>query len=168
LEKILEYSVRCPLCGGTINVSEYLYEAPCVGKLILAAGKCGVCGYRWSDVRLAESHGFKRIRMVVEKPGDLNALVIRSSTASIKIPELGVEINPGYGSTGYITTVEGVVRDIYDKTQFICSDEDAPRENCLEKLELINRALNGALRFTIILEDPMGVSKIVSDKAVEE
>ncbi len=169
LEKILEYEVTCPMCGSRMTVEEYLYDMPMVGKVILSTGKCPRCGYRWNDVRLAEAGRPRRIIYRVEEPRDVNALVIRASTATIRIPELGVEIKPGPAAKGYITTVEGVIIDVLEKAEFLCSGPDAPPEKCREKIELLKRARDGEVKFTVILEDPEGVSMIVSDKArIEE
>ncbi|MEM1921454.1 MAG: hypothetical protein QW615_01935, partial [Desulfurococcaceae archaeon] len=53
-----------------------------------------------------------------------------------------------------------------EKVEFMCSSSNSP--NCLEKLDLIKKALNGEIEFTIELIDPMGVSKILSEKSIEE
>jgi len=163
--KILEYSVECPVCGRRLKVEEYLYDMPLVGKVIISSGKCENCGYKWSDVRLAEVKGPRKIVVEVEEPNDVNALVVRSSTASILIPELGVEITPGPASLGYITTIEGVLLDILDKIDFLCREGEAPRETCEEKKDLVEKARNAEVPFTFILVDPEGTSTIVSDKA---
>ncbi len=168
LEKILEYEIECPMCRAEMGVSEYLYEMPMAGKVLIASGRCSRCGYKFSDVRLAEPREPRRIIYRVEKPGDENALVIRASTASIVIPELGVEITPGPASRGYITTVEGIILDILEKTEFLCSSPDAPKEKCREALEKLRKARNVETPFTLIIVDPDGVSAILSDKAVIE
>lgn len=145
-------------------VEEYLYEMPLVGKVLIASGTCNYCGYRFSDVRLAEPREPRKIVYNVEKPGDENALVIRASTASIKIPELGVEITPGPASRGYITTIEGIILDVIEKTKFLCSSPDAPKKTCDEKIKELEDARNVAKPFTIIIIDPEGVSAIISDR----
>ena len=165
LEKILEYEIDCPMCKRKMNIEEYLYEMPMVGKVLIASGTCNYCGYKFSDVRLAEPREPRKILYSVEKPGDENAVVIRASTASIKIPELGVEITPGPAARGYITTVEGIILDIIEKTKFLCSSPDAPKENCDKKLRELEEARNVAKPFTLIIIDPEGVSAILSDKA---
>ncbi len=165
LEKILVYEIGCPLCRKRMVVEEYLYEMPYVGKVLIATGKCSQCGYRFNDVRLAEPREPRRIVYRVERPGDENAIVIRASTASIKIPELGVEITPGPASTGYITTVEGIILDVIEKTEFLCSSGDAPRDKCVEKLDELRSARDVRKPFTLVIEDPDGVSAILSDKA---
>ncbi len=165
LEKVLEYKVKCPICGRDIVVEEYLYDMPLVGKVLISSGKCKYCGYKWSDVRLAEPRGPRRIIYRVEKPGDENTVIIRASTASIKIPELGVEITPGPAAKGYITTIEGLILDILEKTEFLCSEPDAPEKECREKIELLKKARDGKIQYTVIIEDPEGVSAILSEKA---
>jgi len=145
-------------------VEEYLYEMPLVGKVLIASGTCNYCGYRFSDVRLAEPREPRKIVYNVEKPGDENALVIRASTASIKIPELGVEITPGPASRGYITTIEGIILDVIEKTKFLCSSPDAPKKTCDEKIKELEDARNVAKPFTIIIIDPDGVSAVISDR----
>ena len=164
LEKILEYEIECPTCRMRMMIEEYLYEMPLVGKVLIASGTCNYCGYRFSDVRLAEPREPRKIVYNVEKPGDENALVIRASTASIKIPELGVEITPGPASRGYITTIEGIILDVIEKTKFLCSSPDAPKKTCDEKIKELEDARNVAKPFTIIIIDPEGVSAIISDR----
>ncbi len=164
-KKILEYTIECPICGHNFKVEEFLYDMPLVGKIIISSGKCGNCGYRWNDVRLAEVKGPRKIVVEVRDPNDVNALVVRSSTASIVIPELGVEITPGPASLGYITTIEGVLLDVLDKVNFLCEEGEASPETCAEKKKMIEKARNGEIPFTFILIDPEGASTIVSDKA---
>ncbi|MEM1675859.1 MAG: ZPR1 zinc finger domain-containing protein [Desulfurococcaceae archaeon] len=166
LEKILEYDINCPVCNSVLKISDYLYEIPFYGKIIISSGVCSKCKYKWSDVRLAESKGPVKIKFKVSSVEDLNTLVIKSSTCTIKIPDLGAEIIPGYDSHGYITTIEGIILSLYEKVEFMCSSSNSP--NCLEKLDLIKKALNGEIEFTIELIDPMGVSKILSEKSIEE
>mgnify|MGYP000129572320 CR=1 FL=1 len=165
LEKILEYEIDCPSCRRKMRIEEYLYDMPMVGKVLIASGTCSYCGYKFSDVRLAEPRKPRKIVYDVKKPGDENALVIRASTASIKIPELGVEITPGPASRGYITTIEGIILDVIEKTKFLCSSPDAPKENCERKIRELEKARNVAKPFTIIIIDPEGVSAIISKKA---
>ncbi len=164
--KMLEYTMKCPVCGGDMVVEEYLYDMPGVGKVILTSGRCTRCGYRYTDVGLAESRGPRKIIYRVEKPDDVNALVIRAASATVRVPELGLEIKPGPAARGYITTVEGIMTDFIEKLDFMCSEPDAPREKCVEKRRELEQARDGAIRYTVELIDPMGVSYIQSRKTI--
>ena len=47
--------------------------------------------------------------MVIEDEEQLRARVVRSSSCTVCIPELDLEVNPGTSSTGYVSNVEGVL-----------------------------------------------------------
>ncbi len=159
LQKIGEMETRCPACGSKgLVIEDYLYDMPEIGKVILSTGKCRFCGYRYTDVRVAEAKEPRRIIYRVEEPGDLNALVIRASTATIRIPEIGAEMKPGPAAQGFITTIEGVLYMFKDILEFICKDKKD--RICDEKLEWFEKAINGEKKFTLIIEDPDGVSAV--------
>lgn len=162
LEKIGEMEARCPACGRPgLKIEDYLYYMPLVGKIMLSTGRCNYCGYRYNDVRVLKARSPQRIIYQVEVPEDLNALVIRASTATIRIPELGGEIKPGPAAQGFITTIEGVLHMFKDIAEFLCNGSDADREICEEKLKWINDAGNGKVKFTFIIDDPEGVSMVI-------
>lgn len=157
-ERIFNTVAECPVCGAkALDVNVYIYEAPLVGKILLEVWKCGSCGYRKSDIGIAESRDEVRIVFRVEGPDDLKALVVKSSSAYIEIPELGVEISPGPAAQGYITTVEGILERVLDNTPSECFIED---NECNEFVKRVTRAMNGELQFTLILTDPVGKSDI--------
>lgn len=165
LTKVLDYEMKCPVCGSNFTVNDYLYEVPFFNKIIISSGVCGGCGYKWRDVRLVEFGKPIKVLYRVEEPGDLNALIVRSVSATVRILELDLELKPGYFAQGYITTVEGILLDFYEKTKLLCSDNlDNPQ--CVEKLKLIEKAVNVEFSYTVEVVDPLGASKIVSDKAV--
>ncbi len=165
-KKIREEVLTCPVCGKpTLKIEEYLYEVPHVGKVILASGKCSSCGYKFSDVRLFEAKKPGKIIYRVESPEDLNALVVRSASASILIPELGLRMVPGPASEGFITTVEGVLDRFLEALHAACADPSADKKACKEMEEKINAAKEGRIKFTLVIVDPEGVSEVASPKA---
>ncbi len=166
--KIWDIKGRCPRCGEEIVISEYLYNAPLVGMVILASSKCDRCGYTYRNVRAAESLGPQRLKLYVDDPDDLNILVVRASSASIYIPEFGISIEPGPASEGFITTVEGILNRILNVLKILARDEEVdPRK--LSKVESdLRNALEGRRAFTLIIRDPDGVSRIISDKVEKE
>ncbi len=163
LQKIGEMETTCPACGSKgLVIEDYLYDMPEVGKVILSTGKCRVCGYRYTDVRIAEAKEPRRIIFRVEEPEDLNSLVIRASTATIRIPEIGAEMKPGPAAQGFITTVEGVLHMFKDVLEFLCQEKKD--KVCIAKLEWFKRAIDGGEKFTLIIEDPEGVSMVKGKK----
>jgi len=97
---------------------------------------------------------------------DLAVRVVRSMSASIEIPELGVRIDPGPTCQGFVSNIEGVLDRIVQAVGSAIMDGDAEeRENARLLLEKIARVKCGELPVTFILEDPSGNSAIVSDSA---
>ncbi|RZN38062.1 MAG: ZPR1 zinc finger domain-containing protein, partial [Methanophagales archaeon ANME-1-THS] len=93
---------------------------------------------------------------------DLNALVVRSSSGSIEIPELGVSIEPKRGEA-FITTVEGVLERVEDVVHLLSRDETG-KERADEVLKRIAQIKSGEAGMTLIIDDPTGNSAIISEK----
>jgi len=159
---------RCPKCGEKFIITEYFYDLPIVGKVIISSGKCGKCGYTYKDIRAAESHGPQRIKLYVNSLEDLNTIVVRAGTASIYIPELGVSITPGSASQGFITTIEGILIRVKRIMEMLKDDPDIDLNTWKSRMENIKKAMVGELNFTLIIEDPEGVSRIISEKVMKE
>jgi zinc finger protein len=97
---------------------------------------------------------------------DLAVRVVRSMSASIEIPELGVRIDPGPTCQGFVSNIEGVLDRIVHAVGSAIVDGDAEeRKNARLLLEKITCVKCGELAVTFILEDPTGNSAIVSDSA---
>jgi zinc finger protein len=97
---------------------------------------------------------------------DLAVRVLRSTSASIEIPELGVRIDPGPVCQGFVSNIEGVLDRVVQAVKSAIIDGDAEeRENARLLLEKIARIKCGEMPVTIILEDPNGNSAIVSENS---
>lgn len=166
--KIWDLKGKCPRCSSEYVISEYFHDVPLIGRVILSSGKCGKCGYRYSDVRAAESEGPQRLKVFIDDPEDLNILVVRASSASIYIPEMGISIEPGPASEGFITTVEGIIERILHVMNILYNDDSVDKNRWEEVYKLLLEAKEGKRPFTLIIRDPDGVSRIISDKAEKE
>ncbi len=166
LIKLGEATINCPVCGSkSLKIIDYLYDVPLVGKVILTTGKCNKCGYKYNDVRLVETNPPRKIVLKVDNQDDLNALVVKASSASVYIPEKGLEMIPGPASQGFITTIEGLLERFKEAVETACKDPDANKEECNKLLKWLDEAKEGRTSFTVIIVDPEGVSTIVSPKA---
>ncbi|OYT47857.1 MAG: hypothetical protein B6U85_04140 [Desulfurococcales archaeon ex4484_42] len=146
----------CPVCSTkSLTLEVYYYKIPLVNEVMITVGRCGTCGYRYTDIELLTYSKPKRYVLRVEGPDDLNALVVKSSKAIVKIPELGIEIYPGPMAYGYITTVDGVLERVLDVFPTECG------EVCEGRRREIEEAMEGKRKFTLVLEDPQGKSAIV-------
>ncbi|MEM2006256.1 MAG: ZPR1 zinc finger domain-containing protein [Sulfolobales archaeon] len=155
---LFEETVRCPMCGShNLKITAYITYAEFFGKLVLEAGKCSSCGYTYRDVYLAEYGEPRRLEVKISGESS-DYLLVKSSSATVIIPELGIEITPGPAAQGYITTARGILENVVDLLLGICQEGS---EECQRKLEEVGRALKGEIDFTLVLEDPLGRSAIV-------
>jgi zinc finger protein len=156
---------RCPYCDREI---QYLYQTeniPYFSDILIVSGRCE-CGYRHADTLILTGGEPARWEIRVEGPEDLMARVVRSASGTMRIPELGVAIDPGPACEGFVSNVEGVLDRISEVLSGVLTwAEGEERENALALRERIGLAREGSLSFTFSIEDPTGNSAIVSEKA---
>ena len=156
----------CPTCNTDI---EYLYTTeniPYFSDILIISAICGSCGYKYVDTQLLVANEPVRYEVAVNSEEDLGIRVVRSMSASLEIPELGVRIDPGPACQGFVSNIEGVL----DRVEQIVKGallwgEDEERENARTLLERIEGVKCGAIPITLILEDRCGNSAIIADKA---
>ena len=110
-----------------------------------------------------------RYEMAIETIEDLNARVVRSTSGTIRIPELGIDVEPGTVSDSYVTNIEGVldrIQNVVITASKWVKDDKEKYAISLDILKKMNDARLGKQKLTVIIEDPLGNSAIISDKAV--
>ncbi|NOY10929.1 MAG: ZPR1 zinc finger domain-containing protein [Archaeoglobi archaeon] len=161
--------IPCPVCGEELNVVTATYDTPYFGKLLITSISCR-CGFKHSDSFVAEIKDPVRFTIEVNEK-TLFSKVVRSTSGTIRIPELGLAMEPGPASQGFITNVEGVLmrfEDVVEMAKRWNSDDVDAVERCNFILEKLRLARDGKERLTIVLEDPHGNSMIISDEAFME
>ncbi len=168
--KLHEDVTKCPACGkNSLHLVVYLYEVPMVGPVTMTVGKCGECGFSFRDVRLAEAKPPRRIVLEVQDPEDLDILVVRAPSATVRIEGLveegPLEMKPGPVADGFITTVEGILHRFKEVIDFLCEEPDVDKAKCEKVQKAVKEAIGGKRRFKLVIEDPEGVSAVASNKA---
>ena len=156
----------CPNCN---TETEYIYQTeniPYFSDILIISAICGSCGYRYVDTQLLKHGEPSRYTVTIESEEDLAIRVVRSMSASLEIPEMGVRIDPGPACQGFVSNIEGVLDRIEQivKGALLWGDEEE-RGNARALLEKIERVKNGEIPVTLILEDRCGNSAIIADKA---
>ncbi|MEM2897391.1 MAG: ZPR1 zinc finger domain-containing protein [Candidatus Bathyarchaeia archaeon] len=162
------FGIRCPLCGkDELTLNELEYNVKYFGKVILLTEICKSCGFKHSDVYPLSSKEPCLIKARIECVEDLSMKVVRSSSATIKIPEFGISVYPGPSSNGFISNVEGFLERIEEVIGFLrsTSNDSEKKKRCDELIEKIRRAKDGKIRFTIVIEDLTGNSAIISENS---
>ena len=164
----------CPVCHSknTLEVKNITENIPYFGDILETSVYCTNCGYQESDNISLEQNEPSRYTLKINSD-KLSSRVAKSQTATITIPELGLKVEPGPKSQGYVSNVEGilsrfeqaVVRAIKLEGDNIDADV---QENALNIIELITNIRMGELETLMILEDPFGNSVIDDDDASYE
>lgn len=156
----------CPLCPGELKTNWVPDNIPFFGEVMHITSICE-CGFRYSDTLILSQHEPMHYEMKVRSIEDLDARVVRSTSGTIRIPELGVEIEPGPASDSFISNIEGVLERVEEILGMVTrwGDEDKTA-NALELLSNIIKTRAGEYNITLIIDDPLGNSAIIAKNAV--
>ncbi len=162
-----DLKVKCPICGkGDLKIVSYVHTIPYFGKVQEISVFCETCGFRHNDVICLEEKDPIGYEVLVESEQDMSIRIVRSSSGTIEIPELGVKIEPGPASLGFISNVEGILERVKEAIQVaISGGGEKEKEKGKELLRKIEEVKRGKEKIRIILKDPSGNSAIISEKA---
>ena len=167
-DQLTEMIINCPACfveGKAKSIMKEL-DIPHFGKVLETSIQCPVCGFKHSDVIALEQNDPAKYVLEINK-NTLTIRVVRSQSATVSIPEVGVKVEPGPKSEGYVTNVEGMLNRFEDAIKKALNlFEDAQSQiNAKNALSQIQELKEGNGTATLIIQDPFGQSKIVSDSA---
>ncbi len=161
----------CPVCGREpLTLRSLEMDLPYFGGALQTTILCGACGYRHGDLLLTRHREPSRITLRVERPDQRSARVARSSSGTVRIPELGASMEPGPRAEAFVTNVEGVVRKFLDvvQGQEAAAGTAADRKRLAAIHARIEGMVAGREAFTFVLEDPTGNSDVLHADAVRE
>ncbi|XP_071806568.1 zinc finger protein ZPR1-like [Asterias amurensis] len=164
-----EIESLCMNCHEDGTTRLLLTKIPFFREIVLMSFSCPHCNFTDNEVQPAGRIQDKGCRVDVHilNQQDLNRQVVKSDTASIKIPELDLEI-PGGAQKGSFTTVEGIIDRVTQGLEqeqpvrkIMHPDVAAQIDDFIVKLKHLSPP------FHIILDDPAGNSFIENPKAPE-
>ncbi len=103
-----------------------------------------------------------RYEYVINSKSDMRIRVVRSSSGTISIPEIGASVEPGPVSEGFVSNIEGILERIKNVTEDMETKNKKKKKEILEEIEKIR---NGKEKATLIIDDPLGNSAIIGKKA---
>jgi len=176
--------IPCPICSveGQLAMVTNVDEIPYFGEHTQVTVLCHACGWRQTDFIPAEGKKAGAWSLIIDDSKKLRSRVVRSSSCTVKIPELDLEVMPGTTSTGYVSNIEGVLnrfvdiinmvrRDI-ERDVLLDEDNDDNLENkkSLATLDSLLKSIEQAGEesvFTVEFLDPHGHSMILDGDASE-
>jgi len=168
-----EIESYCMNCGQNGTTRLLLTKIPHFKEIILMAFECPHCGFRNSEVQSGQAINEKACivscQMLNQK--DLNRQVVRSESATVRIPEIDFEIPPTT-KNGSLTTVEGILQNAHDglsQEQPIRKYTDPENYEKVEAfLEKLNNLRELKPTFHLELRDPSGNSYVENYCAPKE
>jgi len=153
----LTFNVFCPDCeSDSVILQQRIINLEGVGKVLRVNSYCENCHASSSEfipLRVKKNHV---VKFFIKDKKDLGAKVIKSQACIFKIPELGVELEPGPESQAEIIDVDSVLSNINLALKY---------EYGLNRLSNdIKNIKKGKKKVTLILEDPTGVSRVIPRK----
>ncbi len=162
----------CPVClAKTLTLAEEETDIPYFGKTFIFSMSCSSCNFHKSDIEAAEMKDPCKITFEVTKEEDMNIRVVKSSEATLKIPQLKMSVTPGPSSEGYVSNIEGVItrfEKVIENQRDNAEDDDEIKTTAKNLLKKIRKVKWGEMPVKIIIEDPSGNSAIISDKTIIE
>ena len=165
-EELNEMIIKCPACG-IENVAKSIMkeiEIPHFGKVLETTIQCPSCGFKHSDIIALEQNDPAKYVIEINK-NTLSTRVVRSQSATVSIPEVGVKVEPGPKSEGYVTNIEGMLTRFESavKKALNLFDDEESQNNAKNTLTHIQELKKGNGTATLIILDPFGQSNIVSE-----
>jgi zinc finger protein len=116
----------------------------------------------------------RRITVSIDGKEDMSRDILKAESCAMSCPELNLSVEPGTLG-GRFTTVEGIltqVRDDLKSSIFDVGDggdsmDSATKSKWTEFFDKLSSAINGEVKFTIVLEDPLASSYVQSFTAPE-
>uniref|UniRef100_A0A8I5R173 Zinc finger protein 259 n=1 Tax=Papio anubis TaxID=9555 RepID=A0A8I5R173_PAPAN len=158
-------------CNGMTRL--LLTKIPFFREIIVSSFSCEHCGWNNTEIQSAgrvQDQGV-RYTLTVRAPEDMNREVVKTDSATTRIPELDFEI-PAFSQKGALTTVEGLItRAISGLEQdqpARRANKDATAERIDEFIVKLKELKQVASPFTLIIDDPSGNSFVENPHAPQK
>ncbi|XP_071702184.1 uncharacterized protein [Rutidosis leptorrhynchoides] len=166
-EEVMTFPSTCGACAVRCETRMFVTKIPYFQEVIVMASTCDACGYKNSELKAggAIPAKGKKVTLLVKNVEDLSRDVIKSDTASVKIPEINLELAGGTLG-GLVTTVEGLITKISESLERVHGftfgdslDEDR-KSKWLDFRARLVKLLNIEEPWTLILDDALANSFI--------
>ena len=175
-----DIDMPCPMCAtsGQFHMITHIDEIPYFGEHTQLTLICEACGWRQTDFIPPEGKNPGCLSLHIDAEEKLRTRVVRSSSCTIRIPELDLAVHPGSNSTGYVSNVEGVIQRFIDVVNLVSkdllneTDGESSLDESMEQLIDMRTRLQEAGKhesayITLEFLDPHGLSSILHDDVMQ-
>lgn len=169
LQQIESLCMRCERNGITRLL---LTRIPHFRELVLMAFECSHCGERNNEVQFAGQLAPRACIFTLKVPagdtGVLNRQVVKADSATIRVPEIELEIPPE-AQRGTLSTVEGVLMRVAQELEALQPERreaDPTTAAAIDEFLVKLKACGtGTREFTFVVDDPAGNSFVENPHA---
>ncbi|XP_045870689.1 zinc finger protein ZPR1 [Meles meles] len=168
-----EIESLCMNCYRNGTTRLLLTKIPFFREIIVSSFSCEHCGWNNTEIQSAgriQDQGV-RYTLTVRAQEDMNREVVKTDSATTRIPELDFEI-PAFSQKGALTTVEGLIsRAISGLEQdqpARRANEEAVARRIDEFIVKLKELKQVASPFTLIIDDPSGNSFVENPHAPQK
>jgi len=154
----------CPVCAAPdATMRTILLEVPYFGEVFESVFMCAACGFRHADTllpRIGEPTEFS-IRLTQER--DMVIRAVKSSSATVAVPDLGLLWEPGPASIAEVTNVEGLLlrfEEAIGRARVLYPEPEA-RARADELSGRLKALIDGRASATLVIKDPYGNSALI-------
>jgi len=154
----------CPQCYSKekLKMLTFSSEIPYFGEHTQISIVCESCGWKHTDFIPSDGEKPGLWRLQIDDKEKMSARVIRSSSCTIRIETLELEVSPGSSSSGYVSNIEGVLNRFIDAISIVMKEDDANISTTANNLiRTLESAKDGCGALNIVLLDPKGRSQII-------
>lgn len=157
--------VSCPQCEKQATIIQIPETIPLFGQIVLQTIVCAHCGFKWSDVMSVEMNEPVGYEAKIENENDLNTKLVRNSSGTVEIPELGILLEPASLSEGFFTNMEGLLERVEGVLKMLLRSGTPEQKEEVKKIEaLLKKCKDGKHPFTVRVLDPFGGSALIGEK----
>ena len=166
-----DVDMPCPICSksGQLKMASHIDDIPYFGEHTQVTLLCNACGWRQTDFIPAEGKKPGASSLFIGGEDELRARVVRSSSCTISIPELELEVSPGTSNSGYVSNIEGVLNRFIQVVEMVLKDLDDPTQvgAATRILLVLYEAKEGrGPGITVEFLDPRGHSMVLHENTV--
>jgi len=157
-----------------------MVRIPHFSEVVIMSTVCEHCGYRSNEVKTGGEVPEKgrKITLKVQTKEDLSRDILKAESCSLACPELSLTVEPGTLG-GRFTTIEGLLTQVRDDLRanvFDTGDQGVQGGDSMASQERVkwseffgrlDKAIDGDVPFTCILQDPLAGSYVQSFCAPE-
>ncbi|KAF0886169.1 zinc finger protein ZPR1 [Crocuta crocuta] len=168
-----EIESLCMNCYRNGTTRLLLTKIPFFREIIVSSFSCEQCGWSNTEIHSAgriQDQGV-RYALTVRTQEDMNREVVKTDSATTRIPELDFEI-PAFSQKGALTTVEGLINraiaGLEQDQPTRRANEEAVAERIDEFIIKLKELKQVASPFTLIIDDPSGNSFVENPHAPQK